>query len=85
MHYSSDMARSKTISHQLPSVQNASLTDRFKNAGIELTNVAIAENLAVDYILAISWIVKDPEMARAGMEPGSGAWFQHLSEYAIKK
>ena len=63
--HSDEMARSHYFSHQSPSPANRTLKQRFANENIPLENVAIAENIAVDFVLAISevpyYIEKTPK------------------------
>lgn len=52
--HSCEMARLSHLSHQSPTLSSRTLNQRIANEGIVLENTAIAENIAVDFVLAIS-------------------------------
>jgi len=52
--HSLEMASLYYFSHQSPVVYNQKLTDRLKNAGFNISNTTVGENIGVDYFLNIA-------------------------------
>lgn len=52
--HSEEMGRLRYFSHESPVKINAGLIDRLQNAGLDLGNTAMGENIGVDYFLRIA-------------------------------